>query len=677
MRKNPVFVAAIIAPVLALFPACKPRRSAPNSALLDTAPSEDSYFSYMNPERLKTLLADEFRRIPVQGGTNVVSFNFADMAGVNTGFNGSVKSLDQNEFLRSDSWRLSTDILPGTLIEDAAGNSLPISVQIRAGREITYMRVFGDKTKALTAFPKLPTDLPLTSAKAAAMAVGDFVSLPVFMGVTLGVMRGAEIPSVAMQASAGLVWQGEFRLNVVRLENNFVRVKVAPKDSKGFTLGADAGIQLNFFGYGPFGLIDLDRQAERLAGLDIFRLAKNRVHQGEAMVIDYVLNLNDSYGRMAYDLMLKDTLTFRSPDLIRQAMGDVGNITFADVTLAETLHSLDVALPPEQKRAARVFRGSRFYTEDTSSGRFGTRLLRLSNSKTLSFNWLQTTNERDEGARYFYHLFSENRKQSSWISDWRRNYSNGAVAFFSLVNDQEAFHDIVFTWEGSESKARPEEVAGFAWNLYASLGNYYHQMRFSEGFQKATTDKFSAKVTVVIHQELFAAMYDLAVANPQLFEKQLWTAIWMLTPRFQGRLGPRTPAPAASLLGQARNLMTNSLLAIQQTVRNVLNTQWEGVYGTTASRLVGETAQLRTISPRAYFQSVLKLLHADESAREIVPAFYLALCELYQKEPYITVQMANRDLPLLDQTLGANPREDLQTMTAGIFQRINHMGYER
>lgn len=669
----------IINLVLVAWPSigCKPRQS--SSELLDLAATADAFFTAFTVENSSAVLDREFKRMPLQAGTNIFSFDFEDLARLTGGISASVRRLDQDAFLRSDTWRLSTDLIAGSQIQDVLGNALPVNFNIRAGRDITYMRVFANKIDALKALPMSPLALPLTSNKASEMRSGDFVSLPVYMGVTLGVSRGAQVPSVATQASMGMIWQGEFRLNVSRLDGNFVRVKLAPKDSEGFFLAANAGVQLNLFGYGPFGVIDIDRQAERAAGLDILRLSANRVHHGEAMVIDYVFNLDDKYGRLAYEAMLENTLSFRPPELLRQAALGVENSTFADVTLAETLHALDINREPSKKRVARIFRGARFFSEDASSGHFGTRLLRFEAAKSLSINQLKTTGAGNEENIYFYNLFTESRKQSSWFSHLRRNYQNSSVALFASKGKgtPETFNDIIFTWDATESRAKPEELAAFAWSLYASLGPYFHDLGLGRALPQVGTEKYAAKIQLIVHAEMFEKMIRLAEGDPELFEKRLWMAIEMITPRFQGRLGARTPAPAVSLFGKAKNLLTETLISVQQKVRKSLSTDWQDVYRPMGFRLVETTSRLRQTAIGPYFRKILEHMYEDETAREIVPAFFLALCEIYEETPFVSALVSSGGIPILDQPLGSNPREDIQKLAASAFQRINQTGYER
>ena len=647
------------------------------SSLLDLSPDPNGFFEPLRPSRVQEVLAREFRRVPVRVGSNVFSLKFLDFAALTGAAGASVQTLDPGTYLRTDTWRLSTDLWPGALIQDAAANALPVALTIKGGRDVIWSRPFDDKMTALSALPPSPADLPLDSGRALQMGSGEFVSLPVYMGLTLGVARGNRTPSLAVQATTGIFWSGEFRLNVIRMDGDFVRVKVAPKDTRGFYLSTEANAHLSMFGYGPFGLIDLDRQADRLAGLDLFRMSFNRVDRGEAMAIDYVINLADRHGAMAFDAILRDTLRLKARALGTQAVDGLSDLAFGDITIAETLHALDADLAPADKRVARIFRGGRFYNEDRLGLRLGTKLLRWDNQKSLSLNVVSAYDRYDAAQSWSYQVFSTGRKQSSWFSPLRRNYGMSAVALFDSDRGGGSLQNLIFTWDTSERYARAAEKAAVAWSLYAVLGNYYGQLGLDSVFQTVPSDKFIVKAKIALQSRLFDQLAQLAARDPDGFEKYLWAAVSLISPRFEGRQGPRTPAPAASALGQAKRLLAGSLLAAQNTVRNLLNAQWEGVRGTTVRTLVAETARIDQLDPAVYFERMMKLLYRDESAQEIMPAYFLALGELLQIEPWAEVEIVGGDQTVLKESLGSNPGQDFQDFASDTFQRINQTGYER
>ncbi len=658
--------------------ACKtPQSGAPGSLTLDLSSERDAWFEPLKPARWREVVAREWRRTNIKVGGDVFGIDVADLAQLSGHARASVRMEEPGVYLRTDEWRIGYDVGPGSLLLAAAGQELPVSIGLKGGRDVTFIRPFSDQNTALRALPRLPTDIPLDSKRALAMRSGDFVSLPVQMGLTLGVARGQSLPHLALQASAGVFWLGEFRVNVSRLDGSFVRLKIVPSDVRGTFLAADAFARLDYFGYGPFGLVDLDRQAERGLGLDVLRLADRRVKDGETMAVDYVIDVGDEHGARAYDAILADTMRLKADVLAAQSVRGLADAAFGDITLAEALHAYDAAEPPHRRRVARVFRGQRFFDQDTFSVRLGTKLWRASDQKHFSANAMRTFDERSRPFDLEYFVFSTQRRTSAIVSAARRNYASAATAVVAPHGGTDALAGMRFEWSSQERLASTGDKASIAWSLYAVLGDHYRALGLGSVMPSVAPDKLAVRLDLGLSSGFFAALSRMADEDPEQLEKWLWSAVSVMTPRFERRQGPRTPAPAQSISGEARRLMQSSLLSLRNATRNLLNRQWEGINGTTVTRLVDGLLGVRQAGGSGMARDVLQLMYDDESAQEIAPAMLLTLSSLWNIEPWISAKVMNGSTTVFEQSIGRSENDELLAGAATAYQRLSQSGYER
>jgi hypothetical protein len=673
-----IFVASAL-----LLSFCKPARD--DGSLKDEAVAASGGFFVSNYttdlSKLKELLIDKALKADIDAKASLFSVSFLDLIGLGGQYGISISDYGEDAFQRVDRWRVGLSIEPGTLLIDQLGHSLPIFLSLKTGREVEYSRLFATKKEALKALPKTAFDLPLTPAAVQQMAVGDFVSLPVQMGLRIGLKDTVTGGALEPAASAGLFWSGEFRLNFTKLDDSHIRVKVAPSTAKGLFLTTQVAARLDLFGYGPFGLIDMDRQVERALGLNLFQYSQERVYDAERLAVDYVFDMRDNEAQAAYAGVVARTLKINEVALAQQLAfrQDLQGMAIADLTLAELISQLDRDRPAERRRVSRVFRGSNAYTGSTASGHLGTKILRTQSARSLTYNWVRTTDAQDHDEFYIYPVFNDSRGVASFFAAARRQYQISAVSIFEADADwrNPRFRDLVFTWDTDERQFSAQEIADYRGGLKAVLGGYYPSLRVDEGLPPAAVKRFRAKTSVVVHPQLFQAMDASAAADPVLYEKQLLYALWCITPQFEGRLGPKTPGSPANVVGGIQNFLKYTAAAARQVVTSALTLHWQGIHGATGMDLVRMSLAIRQLGPMGYMTEMMKLLNKDESAQEIVPAYLLALGALFQRYPYAEVSFEAEGRPPFRQTVAENPEAPLHELISATLYRINNNGLER
>ncbi len=670
---------AVLVLCVALHFSCKPADKFSASDLKELDVDQDPWFDAFRPANIVRLSLEELQRQKLKVKIKIFKIEILDLLGIGTSVNVSLKPQGGGTFQRTETWKLDVNINPGTLISGATGTTLPINIALQTGREIEYVRQFSSQKLALTAPVKTFLDLPLTVDKALDMTPGDIVSLPVTMGLRLSVGKNVR----ATGADTGVFWHGGFRLSIFRLDGGFVRIKAVSDRSRGLFLNAQASAHLDYFGYGPFGLVNLDREADRGLGLDFLKFTQQKIKNGEKLVIDYVLNLDHPDGAIAYAGIVQKTLQIRPGKLAAYTAGagSIEQSTFANIDYAEILNELDADKPPENRRASRVFRGSNAYNGKSTVGHLGTKLLRYNSDQSLTFNTIDLQNDDNSKSQYRYFLFNKSRSKKSLISPLRNQHDMTAAAIFvegRRSGDANEFVDFAFALRSSERRLSTAERGDLIGRLTAIFGPRYDDLRMAEALPRQIVDKYALNAELAFPRTLLAEMYRKSQEDPEYYEKLLWYAMYQIVPQFSGRLGPRTAGPADSTLGSVRNFFKNSLESLRNSMRTVIKLRFEGIHGQTASDLIRATKEFPKDGSIVLFNKIMRLLEKDDSAEEIVPAFFIALATALQVEPYIAVRSGwDADPYYFEKISGENPYLDLEDFLADTYKHLNSLGYDR
>ncbi len=274
--------------------ACKTRKAENSADLAGLLGSRNPAFErFVPPVNLRRYTLETLQDQKLKGKFDVFSLNLPKLGEITGNFQMSIDKESDELVLRQERWSLGSDVGPGSLIQSAAGAAtVPVYINIIARKEVTYTRAFATKSQAAQARFMNFSDLPLNSRKALNMNPDDFVSIPTNMGMALGLGLADRDIQYASDIGTSVFWHGEFRINVYRLDNSFVRVKIAPSSQQGIEMHANVAARLDLFGNFADGLINMDRQVEKLAGLDFFRMSRSRLFKGERYAIDYIFNVD-------------------------------------------------------------------------------------------------------------------------------------------------------------------------------------------------------------------------------------------------------------------------------------------------------------------------------------------------------------------------------------------------
>ena len=214
------FLASLM--LLLWLPHCKQRQEEPANVLESSLyDSSRKFFSYFTPQSIRRYAREEWEDLKIGTGFNIFRLEPTDWSRITGRYRYEVRRQSDQGHLRMDRWKLGTDILPGTLIEDnvdALTEKLPVNITITADSEIVFIRRFATKRAAITALPRTLLDMPLNIKGIAKMQPGELVSLPVKLGLHLSLGAHQGLYHLEGRVGMGIFWTGSYRLNIAREE---------------------------------------------------------------------------------------------------------------------------------------------------------------------------------------------------------------------------------------------------------------------------------------------------------------------------------------------------------------------------------------------------------------------------------------------------------------------------
>jgi hypothetical protein len=638
------------------------------------------FFEDFNAKLPKSISFEDAFPNQVSGRTNVFSIDALDWASLTGNYAYRVDKTDKGIFLRTDKWRIGASVRIGDVIQLAARQTLPVTLGFSPNHEIEYVRPFGQRNQAMTAVPLMPWQVPLSAKAALQMNVGEFVSMPVSMGINLGVSSRSATAEIGAYVETGLFWVGEFRINIYRHQQNRVRLKISPSREVGVYASMGSQLELHAFGYDPSGLINLDNQVERLLGLNFFRLSSQRIWSAERFTWDYIFDLGNAESLQAFDQMLGRPLSFTKElkNLVPREWAELGVV---DLGATEQIVAQDGQQPSGNRRIERVISGRSLGSGVASSSRLGTALLKWTKDRSVMVHKMQTSEiENNTTDRFLYPIYRHNRRTDSWIEPLRSHDRIGIAAAIELDDFQPIATALSLVYSRSLHQRRLNELEGN--KIRADVSALFGKTRFDQtlndflptGIKKY--DDFRLNLTIGFDDAIFSDWGQYGKASPDQFRKDLWSVIDEISKQVRLRSGAGSAVAPTNPLLVPEFVWSKSTEIIEKTVRSAIQLRWDGIHGKIATDLVEATVDLSQIGPANYVLKLMEILSTDLSAEEIIPAFLFKLCEKLQSKCYAEVRLARQGHEQKNFARGELKHVNLQDDLAEKFRLITHMGFE-
>lgn len=315
-------------------------------------------------------LKNDLLDLDIQADINLPSLTILNAINIDGGYHYEVNPsyLDQH-YMRFDIYKLNGTITPGKVIKKLADS--PFAFTVNRDSKILFLRQFPKKSEALKAHPYRPAQLPINSKLAQKLNVGDFVSIPATMNymVSYNLRMPKDIPlGLGVGASLSAVISGDYNLQIFKIDETHVRLKIISTNSMSEGANAHSGVDFNAFGLNLASnerinyLLNnrLQDIISRIIDVDFLNFGLANV-KGANYMADYVFDLTDKEAQAAYDQIMSSTYKLKDVLVADKLLNakDLSDRLISTSQLADYLFTRDINknIPYEKLKVARIFKG--------------------------------------------------------------------------------------------------------------------------------------------------------------------------------------------------------------------------------------------------------------------------------------------------------------------------------
>lgn len=317
-------------------------------------------------------------------------------------------SYKPHSYNRIDKYDINVDVNIGSMLKVISDT--PLSFGISRHQSFFFVRQFPLKIDAIKATPYSPNRLPLTAKRALdKLDVGDFVSIPANLSLAIGAGISSNIVTpliINVGANAYWVISGEFNIQIYKLDDKHVRLKMITTRAYGHGTNANGGASFSVLGVGYFAG-PLTNQLERLFDRDMLQLGMS-VTPGAQFILDYIFDLSDPAAADAYNEILNSSFKFKDLLVLKNFGEDkeIKNKLFSTYEKADHIFLEDSKLPAQSQRVNRLFKGFTNSSARSKHLKLGLFLTSYTKDKTFSRNDLTFTDEHEKDTEFWYPTYN-------------------------------------------------------------------------------------------------------------------------------------------------------------------------------------------------------------------------------------------------------------------------------
>lgn len=352
-------------------------------------------------KKIREAIADQ----DINFGVDLGNIDLVEGIALSNKYTYDVEASYINKFYtRIDKWDILAGINVGDVLKDLV--DVPFGFSVNRSNSFFFVRQFPTKLEAMKAIPYAPNKLPLNANLALKnLKVGDFVSMPANLNIALGAGTGVSLPGaigVSANANMGFVLSGEFTIQVFKIDDSHVRLKLLTKRGRDSSGSVGVGVGFNIFGVNL-----LDHQIERLVERDLAQFGAS-YNPGAQFIIDYVFNLKDEQAALAYNRILSSTLKFK--DIIVADMvnpKDLQDKLISSYEKADEIFDQDRSLPPKDRRVQRIFKGFSSYAGHARHIKLGFFVTTYQKDRTFTESRVTFVDKNEKNLQFFYPTYSK------------------------------------------------------------------------------------------------------------------------------------------------------------------------------------------------------------------------------------------------------------------------------
>ena len=381
-------------------------------------PAHAGLSEYLEKKDLEGKLKKEIANLDINFSADLGDIDLAQGLNLSAKYKYDVEASYQDQFYtRIDKWDLKASINVGDIVENFV--EMPLSFSVNRENSFFFVRQFKNKKDALKALPYTPAKLPLTAELALKnLDAGDFVSIPANLNVAIQARASTTVVApVVVNANAGIyyVLSGEFIVQVFKIDDTHVRLKII--STRGYNRGVNAGAGLSFK---LFGMRILDRQIDRLFDRDLVQMGYS-INPGAQFIADYVFDLKDTETKDAYDQILKTTLKFKDVVVLNKLddASELKDKLISSFEKAEAIFETDKVKEPKNRRVSRIFKGFNDFKGNTKKIKLALLLTSYAKDNAYTENKVTFIDKNENNLEFFYPTYSKyiETKFGKWIFD--------------------------------------------------------------------------------------------------------------------------------------------------------------------------------------------------------------------------------------------------------------------
>lgn len=406
----------------------------------------------LDEQRIHNQLERDLLKLDLEFDQSLLNINIVDGINLSTKYHYEVNPSYQDQFYtRIDKYDLDANINPGTLLKGQI--DMPFGFGISRNSSFLFVRQFQSKIDALKAIPYGPQKLPLNAKHALELNVGDFVSIPANLNYVFSVgVSSATLPTplvVDANASAYFVVSGEFTIQVFKLDENHVRVKLI--STRGLTGGVNSNMSfgLTAFGFKIVGQSNVDRlldqSAQRLVesivDKDLLQFGMN-YNPGANFIADYVFDLTDTEAQAAYNQILSSAYKLKDV-VVTDRLLSAKNLQDKLITttdLADKIFDKEISKKNNQMKVMRIFKGFNNFKSTTDHLKLAFLIASYNRDITYTENKLTFTDKNENSMEFFYPTFSKYWETNfgKWIFNLKDQSNKSYFGLIPRFNSEDA-----------------------------------------------------------------------------------------------------------------------------------------------------------------------------------------------------------------------------------------------
>lgn len=437
----------------------------------------------LDKEKVKEKIEEELLKMDISASLDIASIDIIDGINLSSKYRYLVEPSYQDKYYtRIDKWDLNTNINPGTILKNYV--ETPFSFGVNRNSSFVFVRQYQDKAKALSALPYTPYKIPLTAKKALALNVGDFVSIPANLNLSIGIGASTSLAASPVVINGSInsfyVISGNFTIQVFKLDEKHVRVKLIASRSQNMGVNSRLKAEIEVMGFeifsdrnendetddneGGFGA-KADRAISKQINKQAVRFVDRFIDReffdfgmgftpGAAYIADYIFDLTDSEAVDAYNQILhsayklKDIVAFDHFFSAKKLQEKL--LTTTD--LADTLASRYKDEKYENRKVMRVFKGFNNYKGFNRHIKFGVLIASYQKNTTYTENKITFIDKNEKSMEFFYPTYSSffENKLGKWMFSLKDESNKTYFGLIPRKNNENVEHkspDLGLTFE--------------------------------------------------------------------------------------------------------------------------------------------------------------------------------------------------------------------------------------